>query len=161
MKGKMIWARMPARFGGGKLCGFVKNVARDIINRNIKITLTKGDEYIFREPGIITSTNEGILFLYGKVHGDESDEILFEELDKVGGDVETVINNITNEVLSGVEFKVRDVDDKGKAVSRRKGRKNRTVKKSKSTPKKSKGGAKSKKKQKRNDRKSKQKSRKK
>ena len=98
MKGKMIWAKMPARFGGGKLCGFVKNVARDIINRNIKITLTTGDEYIFREPGIIASTDEGILFLYGKVEGDESDEILFEELDKVGGDVETA-NGVSSTIL--------------------------------------------------------------
>jgi hypothetical protein len=127
MKGKMIWAHVPVRFGGGKICGFVKNVVRDILDGSIKIILTGGDEYVLREPGKISKTEDGIVFLYGNVKRIETDEDLFSELRRVGGDVNTAIKNMTDDVVSIVQFKVRDVDDKGKPVSKRKRRKGKST----------------------------------
>ena len=125
MKGKMVWATIPKRFGGGKLYGVVESVVRDVLGSKIKVILRSGDKYIFKEPSIIARVDNNIVFLYGTNHSQESDDNLFDELRRIGGNFNVAINNITSNVFCSIKFKVRDNNDNEKPVSKSKGGKNK------------------------------------
>jgi len=126
MKGKMVWATIPKRFGGGRISGIVDSVSRDVLGSKINMVLRSGNKYIFKEPSVIAKSDNNIVFLYGTDHSQESDDNLFSELRRIGGNLNVAIKNITSNVFCSIEFKMRDDDDKENVVPKSKRRKSKS-----------------------------------
>ena len=112
LKGKRVRAIVPKRFGGFVLNGVVSRVYRDVLDKNISISI-QDKVYVFREPDIITSLDEHeILFIYGRNPNTTitTDEQLLEEMRTIayhGGNIDDAMSSLDCDTTNIIAFKMR------------------------------------------------------
>ena len=77
MLNRMVTFKDPAT--GSKISGFVEEVYRDIFIGELRLRV-RGRVYKFKEPTVIRSDGNGIMFVYGHGGHGMSDEKLFNEM---------------------------------------------------------------------------------
>jgi hypothetical protein len=122
MRGKLVHANIPKRFGDFILTGVIDKIYRDVLEKNIIIEI-KNKVYVFREPNIISKLSDTeIVFAYGDASlSNISDDLLFEELKEIsvhGGSIEDVLNKFNDDVVTIIVFELKEIKNERKRRSK-------------------------------------------
>lgn len=84
LQGKQVEAKMPARFGGEEVRGYVEDVYHDPVEQSLMIVIAKSRKNVFklrlRTPDKVERVGDDAITLSWDDREDESDEKFFEGL---------------------------------------------------------------------------------
>lgn len=114
MKGKRVRAKFPRILGGNLIKGLVTKVFRDVMTKEIELTVD-GGKYRVKEPELIIERGNCVFFIYGDPYKMEStDADVFHKLEEItsrGGTINDALKETKISDLDIVCFSLKEEDD--------------------------------------------------
>ena len=106
MLGRRVTVSVPTRFGRRRMSAVVERVYRDVFENVVELVMA-GRSHVFREPQFIVGENGEVVFVYGTVVTDETDDVLFREIrSSYAESLYDVMRRTEPELVKKVHFKL-------------------------------------------------------